>query len=80
MVKIVFTKHARVRIEERNVSEIAVKKAIIKPDYQKIDKEDSTKITYYKKVKSGLFLKVVGITEDTKIRVVTSFFIHEKRI
>lgn len=79
-MKVVFTRHALERIRERNIVKTIIVTAINKPDRIELDKNDKNKISYFKRIKTNLFLKIVTAKEKETTRIITCYPIAEKRV
>lgn len=65
---IIFTRHSLLKLEQRGISEVAVRKTLKAPDYKSPSYSD--RMIAYKKF-DKLYLKVIYRIEDGKIVVIT---------
>lgn len=76
-MRVVFTKHAKEAIEERGISEILVKRAVLNPDFTQPGRGNKT--IYFKDTGKN-YLKVVVVVDEQQVVVVTLHWIAKMRV
>jgi len=77
-INIKLTKHANVKVVQRNISIQLIKNVVTKPDRLDADKFDSDLTHYIKKVDKR-FLRVIGRWENHETLIVISAF-YDRRL
>jgi hypothetical protein len=76
-VTIKLTKHASIKIAQRNISCEDIKQVISKPELSESDKFDKFLMHYIGTIRSK-FLRVIGRWEDKEIFIVVSAFFDRR--
>jgi len=74
---IIFTQHALLKLEQRNISKLLVLKALESPDY-KFDSYQERRVVYKRLDK--LYLKVIYKKEGVNIIVITQYWEERPRL
>lgn len=76
-ITIKLTKHASIKIAQRNISFEDIKHVILKPELSESDKFDKFLMHYIGTIK-GKLLRVIGRWEDKEIFIVVSAFFDRR--
>ena len=77
-IKIKLTKHAKIKIIERNISLDTIKNIIANPELIENDKFDDSLTHFIKKVNDKYYLRIIGRWEDKNCFLVVSCFFDRR--
>lgn len=77
-MRIVFTKHALIRLKERKIKKLQILDVLKNPDSKRI--YENNKVEYYKNISKYLSLKVITIKDKNSIIVITCYYLKRTRL